>query len=149
MVEVQALVDESALQSKTGQPWSGAESPLNAAEVLHRHCGWRCSIGMSNVNVVGGVRINETAADLAVLMAVLSSHRDRPGPRDLIAFGGGASPVRSGQCRMDLNDCAACQNGFHAQKPKKNLLTRIDGLDGGAFARCRGSVVNPPVSATR
>jgi DNA repair protein RadA/Sms len=73
--------------------------------VLHRHGG----VAMFNqdvfVNVVGGVRIGETAADLPVLLAVLSSYRDRPLPLDLVAFGevglsGEVRPVPNGPDRL-------------------------------------------------
>jgi DNA repair protein RadA/Sms len=55
--------------------------------------------------VVGGVRVNETAADLAVLLAVLSSFRDRSLPNDLIVFGevglaGEIRPVPNGRQRL-------------------------------------------------
>ena len=57
------------------------------------------------VNAVGGVRINETAADLAVLLAALSSFRDRPLPIDLVVFGevglaGEIRPVLNGEDRL-------------------------------------------------
>jgi DNA repair protein RadA/Sms len=57
------------------------------------------------VNVVGGVRVNETAADLPVLLAVLSSFRDHALPNDLIVFGevglaGEIRPVPNGQERL-------------------------------------------------
>ncbi|WP_295409065.1 magnesium chelatase domain-containing protein, partial [uncultured Thiocystis sp.] len=73
--------------------------------VLHRHGG----VGLFNqdvyVNVVGGVRIAETAADLPVIMAVLSSYRDRPLPLELAAFGevglsGEIRPVPNGPDRL-------------------------------------------------
>jgi len=84
------------------------------------------------VNVVGGVRITETAADLPVLLAVLSSFRDHPAPRDLVAFGevglaGEIRPVQSGQERLK----EAAKHGFRraivprANAPKKG----IDGLE--------------------
>ena len=57
------------------------------------------------VNVVGGVRITETGADLAVLLASLSSLRDRPLPTDLVVFGevglaGEIRPVQGGVDRL-------------------------------------------------
>ena len=80
------------------------------------------------VNVVGGVRITETAADLAVLLAVLSSFRDRSLPNDLAAFGevglaGEIRPVPSGQERLR----EAEKHGFkrvilpEANAPKKTI----------------------------
>ena len=83
-------------------------------------------------NVVGGVRITETAADLAVLMAVLSSFRNRPLPRDLAVFGevglaGEIRPVPNGQERLR----EVAKHGFkRAIVPRKNAPKRgISGLD--------------------
>jgi DNA repair protein RadA/Sms len=84
------------------------------------------------VNVVGGVRVTETAADLAVLLAVMSSYRNRPLPADLIVFGevglsGELRPVPNGQQRIS----EAVKHGFHkavipaANKPKA-LLKGLD-----------------------
>jgi DNA repair protein RadA/Sms len=93
--------------------------------VLHRHCG--ITLGDQDVfaNVVGGVRIGETGADLAVLLAVLSSFRDRVLPRDLLVFGelgltGELRPVANGQERIR----EAAKHGFkraivpYANRPK-------------------------------
>jgi len=84
------------------------------------------------VNVVGGVRITETAADLPVLMAVLSSYRDRPLPHDLAMFGevglaGEIRPVPSGQERLQ----EAVKHGFkRVILPRANAPKRaIDGVE--------------------
>jgi DNA repair protein RadA/Sms len=75
------------------------------------------------VNVVGGVRVTETGADLAVLFAVLSSLKNRPLPQDLIVFGeiglaGEIRPVPSGQDRLR----EAVKHGFkRAIVPKANV----------------------------
>lgn len=73
------------------------------------------------VNVVGGVKVTETSADLALLMALLSSFRDRPLPKDVVIFGevglaGEIRPVPSGRSaltkpsNMDLKShCAVRQ----------------------------------------
>ena len=99
--------------------------------VLHRHCGIAMFDQDVYVNVVGGVRITETAADLPVLLAVLSSFRDRPIPRDLVAFGevglaGEIRPVPSGQERLK----EAAKHGFkRAIVPRKNAPKKsIEGL---------------------
>jgi len=73
--------------------------------VQHRHGGVFMSDQDVFANVVGGVRVNETAADLPVLLAVLSSFRDRTLPNDLIVFGevglaGEIRPVPNGQERL-------------------------------------------------
>jgi DNA repair protein RadA/Sms len=84
------------------------------------------------VNVVGGVRITETAADLAVLMAVLSSFRDRPLTKGLVMFGevglaGEVRPVPNGQERLQ----EAAKHGFkRAIIPRANLPKgTIEGLE--------------------
>ena len=106
LVEVQALVDESPLANprRVALGLDGNRLSMLLA-VLHRHGG----VAMFNqdvfVNVVGGVRIGETAADLAVLLAVLSSYRDRPLALDLAVFGevglaGEVRPVPNGPERL-------------------------------------------------
>lgn len=106
LVEVQALVDDSPLANPRRVTLGLEQNRLSMLlAVLHRHGG----IGMSDqdvyVNVVGGVRITETAADLAVLLAVLSSFRGRAIPRDMAAFGevglaGEIRPVPNGEERI-------------------------------------------------
>jgi len=88
------------------------------------------------VNVVGGVRISETAADLPVLLAALSSFRNRPLPADLVVFGeiglaGEVRPVANGEERIQ----EAAKHGFkraivpHANKPKSTQKGfRVDGI---------------------
>ena len=74
------------------------------------------------VNVVGGVKVTETSADLALLLAMVSSLRDRPLPQDLVVFGevglaGEIRPVPSGQERLK----EAAKHGFkRAIVPKGN-----------------------------
>lgn len=106
LVEVQALVDESPLANPRRVALGLDQNRLSMLlAVLHRHGG----VGLFNqdvfVNVVGGVRINETAADLAVILSVLSSYRDRPLPLDLAVFGevglsGEVRPVPNGPERL-------------------------------------------------
>jgi DNA repair protein RadA/Sms len=88
LLEVQALVDGSPL----GNPRRvtvGLEHNRLAMllAVLHRHAGVATHDQDVFVNVVGGIRVSETGADLAVLSAVLSSIRNRPLPRALVVFG--------------------------------------------------------------
>ena len=73
--------------------------------VLHRHGGVLVGDQDVFVNVVGGIRVQETAADLPVLLAVLSSLRDQPLPEKTIAFGevglsGEIRPVPNGEDRL-------------------------------------------------
>ncbi len=55
--------------------------------VLHRHGGLQMADQDVFVNVVGGVKVTETSADPALLLAMVSSLRDRPLPQDLVVFG--------------------------------------------------------------
>jgi len=73
--------------------------------VLHRHAGVACFDQDVFVNAVGGVKIVEPAADLAVLLAIVSSLRNRPLPQKLVVFGevglaGEIRPVQRGQERL-------------------------------------------------
>lgn len=133
LVEVQALVDESPLANPRRVALGLEQNRLSMLlAVLHRHGG----IGMFDqdvyVNVVGGVRITETAADLAVLLAAISSFRDRPLDQGLLVFGevgltGEIRPVPSGRERLK----EAAKHGFkRAIVPRANLPKRgIEGLD--------------------
>jgi len=129
LVELQALVDES----QGGYPKRisvGLDQQRLAMHlaVLHRHCGVNLSDQDVFANVVGGVRISETGADLAVLLAVLSSYRNRPLPKELIVFGelgltGEVRPVANGEQRLS----EAGKHGFQqaivpfANRPKKTM----------------------------
>jgi len=106
LVEVQALVDASAL----GNPRRvtlGLDATRLAMllAVLHRHAGVAMFDQDVFVNVAGGVRVTETAADLAVIAAAVSSLRDRPLGNDLVIFGevglaGEVRPVQRGEARL-------------------------------------------------
>ena len=116
LVEIQALVN----QVQGGYPRRvavGLDQQRLAMHlaVLQRHCGVQLSDQDVFANVVGGVRIAETGADLALLLAVLSSFRDRPLPKHLIVFGelgltGEVRPVPNGQERLR----EARKHGFKA-----------------------------------
>ena len=144
LVEVQALVDESHL-SNPRRVTLGLEHNRLAMSlaVLHRHAGVATYDQDVFVNVVGGVRVTETAADLPVLLAVLSSLRNRPLPRDLIVFGeiglaGEIRPVPSGLDRLR----EAARHGFsRAVIPKANAPKRpIEGLEVTAVGRLSEAV---------
>lgn len=114
LVEVQALVDDSH-QGNPRRVAVGLEGNRLAMllAVLHRHGGVLIGDQDVFVNVVGGVKIIETSADLALLLAVVSSFRDRPLGHELIAFGevglsGEIRPVPSGQERLR----EAAKHGF-------------------------------------
>ena len=84
------------------------------------------------INVVGGVKVNETGADLALLLAALSSFRNQPLEQGLIVFGeaglsGEIRPVPSGQERIK----EAAKHGFtRAIVPKANVPKQpVDGME--------------------
>ena len=106
LVEVQALVDESHAPNPR-RVCVGLDSNRLAMllAVLHRHSGIAMYDQDVFVNVAGGVRVLEPAADLAVLCAAVSSLRNRPLGRDLVVFGeiglaGEVRPVQRGQERI-------------------------------------------------
>jgi len=106
LVEVQALVDESHSSNprRVAVGLEGNRLSLLLA-VLHRHGGILLSAHDVFVNVVGGVRVGETAADLPALLAAVSSLDDRPVPQDLVSFGevglaGEIRPVPFGEERL-------------------------------------------------
>lgn len=123
LVEVQALVDASPL-SNPRRVAVGLEQNRLAMllAVLHRHGGVLVGDQDVFVNVVGGIRVQETAADLPVLLAVLSSLQDRALAEKTIAFGevglsGEIRPVPNGEDRLR----EAATHGFkRAIVPKAN-----------------------------
>jgi len=106
LVEVQALVDQSPLANPRRITLGLEQNRLAMLlGVVHRHGGVFMYDQDVYINAVGGVRITETAADMAVLLAVLSSHRDHPLPSDLAVFGeiglsGEVRPVTNGADRL-------------------------------------------------
>jgi len=123
LVEVQALVDESPLGNPRRVSVGLDQNRLAMLlAILHRHGGITCSDQDVFINVVGGVKLSETGADLAVLAAVISSLRNKPIPRDWILFGevgltGEIRPVQAGEER--IRDAA--KHGFtHAIVPAAN-----------------------------
>ncbi len=124
LIEVQALVDGSHLANPRRVTLGLDANRLSMLlAVLHRHGGVASYDQDVFVNVVGGVRVTETAVDLAVILAVLSSLRNKPLPHDLIVFGevglaGEIRPVPSGQERLR----EAAKHGFkRAIVPKANV----------------------------
>ncbi|MEP6882919.1 MAG: DNA repair protein RadA [Dokdonella sp.] len=134
LVEVQALVDASALPNPRRVTLGLEQNRLAMLlAVLHRHGGAAVYDQDVFVNVVGGIRVQETAADLPVLLAVLSSFRDRALPDKLVAFGevglsGEIRPVPNGEERLR----EASTHGFrYAIVPKANApkKSRIGDLE--------------------
>lgn len=114
LVELQALVDASHLGNPRRVTLGLDPNRLAMLlAVVHRHGGILMGDQDVFVNVVGGVRVLEPSADLALILAVVSSFRDRPLPRDLVVFGevglaGEVRPVPSGQERLR----EAAKHGF-------------------------------------
>jgi DNA repair protein RadA/Sms len=106
LVEIQALVDSSHAPSPRRLSVGLEQNRLAMLlAVLHRHAGIACYDQDVFVNAVGGVKISEPAADLAVLAAIVSSLRNRPLPDKLVLFGevglaGEIRPVQRGQERL-------------------------------------------------
>jgi DNA repair protein RadA/Sms len=106
LVEVQALVDQSHLGNPRRVTVGLDHNRLAMLlAVLNRHGGIMTADQDVFVNVVGGLRVTETAADLALVLAVMSSLRDRPIPADVVMFGeiglsGEIRPVSNGQERL-------------------------------------------------
>jgi DNA repair protein RadA/Sms len=133
LVEIQALVDpvQGAMPKRLSVGLDPQRLSLLLA-VLHRHGGVETAGYDVFVNAVGGVRINEPAADLAILLAVQSSLTGRPLPPKMLVFGevglaGEVRPVQRGQERIR----EAAKLGFKQtlipslNKPRQP----IDGID--------------------
>ncbi|MBC8211059.1 MAG: DNA repair protein RadA [Gammaproteobacteria bacterium] len=133
LVEIQSLVTASHL----GNPRRisvGLESNRLAMllAVLQRHGGIPLYDQDVFINAVGGVRISETGADLAVILAILSSYRDKPVSNRLLVFGevglsGEIRPVPNGEERLKEGS----KHGFEtaiipaANKPRKNICPNM------------------------
>jgi DNA repair protein RadA/Sms len=130
LLELQALVDESHLANPRRVALGLEHNRLAMLlAVLHRHGGVSLSAQDVFVNVVGGMRIADTGSDLPVLLAVLSSYRNRPLEDKLIAFGevglsGEIRPVFNGEDRLK----EAAGHGFRkAIVPSANAPRRDTG----------------------
>jgi len=106
LVEIQALLDE-AHSPNVKRLSLGLEQNRLAMllAVLHRHAGIACFDQDVFINAVGGVKITEPGADLAVILAMVSSLRNQPLPEKLVVFGevglaGEVRPVQRGQERL-------------------------------------------------
>lgn len=132
LVEIQALVDYSQLNNPRRVSVGLEQNRLSMLlAVMHRHGGLQMNDQDVFVNVVGGVKVAETSADLALLLALVSSYRDQSLPRDLVVFGevglsGEIRPVPSGQERL----FEAAKHGFtRAIVPKANVpKAKIDNM---------------------
>ncbi|MDO9205598.1 DNA repair protein RadA [Methylotenera sp.] len=133
LIEIQALVDEShapnAKRLATGLEQNRLAMLL---AVLNRHAGIPCFDQDVFINAVGGVKIAEPAVDLAVILSIVSSLKNKPLDNKLIVFGevglaGEVRPVQGGQMRLK----EAAKLGFtKAIVPKANApKTKISGIE--------------------
>ena len=132
LVELQVLVDESHSPSPRRVTLGLEQNRLAMLlAVLHRHAGIAMFDQDVYANLVGGVRVAETAVDLPLIVAALSSFRDKPLPTDLVVFGeiglaGEIRPVPSGEERVR----AAAKQGYKRFiLPKANVPRQaIEGI---------------------
>jgi DNA repair protein RadA/Sms len=144
LVEVQALVDDAhAIQPKRLAVGVEQNRLALLLAVLHRHAGIAAFDQDVFINAVGGVRISEPAADLAMLVAIVSSLKDKPLPDKLVVFGevglaGEVRPVQRGQERLK----EAAKLGFtHAIVPKANRPRQeIEGMTVTAVDRLADAI---------
>jgi len=133
LIELQALVDESHSHNPRRVCLGLDPNRLNMLlAVMHRHAGIAMFDQDVFINIVGGVRLTETSADTALILAALSSFRDKPLPNDVFTFGevglaGEIRPVPNGQERLR----EAAKHGFKtAIIPKANLPRKGETIDG-------------------
>jgi len=143
LVELQALVDSGGVSPRRLSVGLDRDRLAMLLAVLHRHAGVATGDQDVFVNAVGGVRISEPAADLAVLLAIQSSLRGRALPRGFIAFGeiglaGEVRPAPRGQERLK----EAAKLGFSvAVVPKANAPKKaIEGLTIHAIERVEQAI---------
>ncbi|HEU4460499.1 MAG TPA: DNA repair protein RadA [Methylibium sp.] len=132
LVELQALVDGGGPSPRRLSVGLDRDRLAMLLAVLHRHAGVACMDQDVFVNAVGGVRIGEPAADLAVMLAIQSSLRGKPLPRGFVAFGevglaGEVRPAPRGQERLK----EAAKLGFGvALVPKANAPKGRNAIEG-------------------
>ena len=133
LIELQALVDDSHSSNPRRVSLGMDPNRLNMLlAVMHRHAGIAMYDQDVFINVVGGVRLTETCADTALVLAALSSFRSRALPTDIVTFGeiglaGEIRPVANGQERLR----EAAKHGFKvAIIPKTNQPRKNDIIEG-------------------
>ncbi len=135
LVEIQALVDSGGPSPRRLSVGLDRDRLAMLLAVLHRHAGVACMDQDVFVNAVGGVRISEPAADLAVMLSITSSLRGKPLPKGFIAFGevglaGEVRPAPRGQERLK----EAAKLGFSvavvpkANAPRKSAMKEFEGM---------------------
>ncbi len=133
LVEIQALVDNTPLNNPRRVAVGLDQNRLAMLiAVLNRHCGIQMHDQDVFVNVVGGMKVSDTSADVALLLSMLSSFRNKPLSRGLIAFGevglsGEIRPVPNGGERI----IEAAKHGFtRAIAPIANMPKQpVEGIE--------------------
>lgn len=144
LVEIQALVDEAHATNPRRLSVGLEQNRLAMLlAVLHRHAGIACFDQDVFINAVGGVKITEPGVDLAVVLAIVSSLKNKPLPEKLVVFGeiglvGEVRPVQRGQERLK----EAAKLGFvRALIPRANQPKQaIPGLEITAVQRIEEAV---------
>ena len=143
LVEIQALVDQAHGNPRRLTVGLDAQRLAMLLAVLHRHASLVCFDQDVFVNAVGGVKIAEPAADLAVVLAIVSSLKNRPLPEKLVVFGevglaGEIRPAPRGQERLK----EAAKLGFSfALIPEANMPKQaIPGMQVIAIRRVEEAV---------
>ena len=143
LVEIQALVDSGGPSPRRLSVGLDRDRLAMLLAVLHRHAGIACLDQDVFVNAVGGVRIGEPAADLAVLLAIQGSLRGQALPKGFLAFGevglaGEVRPAPRGQERLR----EAAKLGFSiALVPRANAPRKaIEGLQVHTIDRVEDAV---------
>ena len=144
LVEIQALVDGAHGNPRRLAQGLDQNRLAMLLAVLHRHAGIACFDQDVFINAVGGVRIGEPAADLAIVLAIVSSFRNRPLPDKLVVFGeiglaGEVRPAPRGQERLR----EAAKLGFtQALVPRANAPKQksIEGIEVVAVERVSEAV---------
>ena len=144
LVEIQALVDKTHVSNPRRLSVGLEQNRLAMLlAVLHRHAGIPCFDQDVFVNAVGGVKITEPGADLAVLLAIVSSLKNKPLPKKTVVFGevglaGEVRPVQRGQERLK----EAAKLGFtQAIRPKANRPKQeVSGIVGILVERVEDAV---------
>jgi len=128
LIEIQALVDQASGPAKRVSVGLDQNRLSLQLAILHKHCGIATFDQDVFVNVVGGIKVSETASDLVVMMAIASSLRNKVIPKDWIAFGevglsGEVRPVFNASERLS----EAQKQGFKvAIIPKLNAPKKTD-----------------------
>ena len=132
LVEIQGLVDYSQMANPRRVAVGLEQNRLTMLlAVLHRHGDVQMNDQDVFINVVGGIKVTETSADLALLLALLSSFRNKVLSRDMIVFGevglsGEIRPVNNGSERIS----EAKKHGFkRAIVPKANVPKQVQGIE--------------------